>query len=162
MVGKNTAASIGGPTVVPAGLLLMEDSLGEVRTNVHNIHDLLENLGRQLELISVEQERLMNDLRNQGEANRGGGQPRNHCCTPKHPRNVAGREQRQQELQIRLQDSYSSGENMGFLQINPRFAQAEPNPKRGAVHTDFKMKIYLPTFNGKMDVETFLDQVRNV
>ncbi|XP_022138328.1 uncharacterized protein LOC111009540 isoform X2 [Momordica charantia] len=170
MAGKHTVNTSKGPAVDSSTpqilspksttnrLLLMEDSLGEVRSNVQHIHSLLENLGRQLELIFDEQERLQTDLQHTDEANR----PRNQPRPPKPPRNHDGRNRRNQELQERSQDSDTSDGDEGFLQQHPRFAREEHYVERGGVRTDFKMKIDLPTFNGKMDVETFLDRVKNV
>lgn len=123
MGGKNTAASRKGHAVDPSTvqalsprsttnrLLLAEDSLGEVRASVQNIHELLENVGHQLELISVEQERLRLDLGNWNVEERGNqhrNQPRNQSRTPEAARNGVGNERRRQDLQLRIQDSDSS------------------------------------------------------
>lgn len=109
-----------------------------------------------------EQECLRTDLQHTGDTNRPRNIPRNQPRTPDAPRNQEGGNRRNQELQIRVQDSDTSEEDDEFFQQHPRFARGEHNADRGGVRTNFRMEIDLPTFNGKVDVETFLDWVKNV
>ena len=164
------------PMTSTVRLLVVEDSLGDLHDKMNRVMDNLNSLNRRID--SLPAPTRIEDYDRHG-GNRGGRRARRNIRHLSNPRNDQMR--RQMDAPPRYaddddQEDYddwqnaqdhesSSGDEQGNI-WNDHEEYRMPQGYRGQevrreTYHDYKMKIDLSTYNGKRDIESFLDWIKN-
>ncbi|KAA0057344.1 RNA-directed DNA polymerase-like protein [Cucumis melo var. makuwa] len=167
------------PRTSTVRLLAVKDFLGDLHEKFNRMMDNLETLTQRMDGLPAPARIEANMNIDRNERNRGGRRAQRNFSNMPNQRNDQIRRPMEMPLRYADDDSLekgdawqnrqeydsSSGDERGNIwddngDIQMRQAYRGHEARR-EVHHDYKMKLDLPTYNGKCDIESFLDRIKN-
>ncbi|TYK11204.1 reverse transcriptase [Cucumis melo var. makuwa] len=175
-VEENAALS---PRTSTVCFLAVEDSLGDLHEKFDRVMDTLETLTRRMDGLPALARIEANANNDRNDGNRGGRRARRNFRNLPNQRNDQRKRPMENPLRYADNDSMeeyeawqngqecdsSSSDEQGNIWNDNRDMQMRQvyrgHEAQREVHHDYKMKIDLPTYKGKHDLESFLDWIEN-